>query len=551
MDIVIWLQSLGLGKYEAAFRENEIDETVLPSLTHETLKELGVTAVGHRLKLLDAIGALRADTSIKPPIVATEAAPPPAATPTRPPVAEAVGERRHVTVMFCDLVGSTGISAALDAEDWRDLVGAYLEAASAAVTELGGHVAKKLGDGLMALFGYPVAQENDAERAARAGLSIQRALAEVNHKNAGLGKPALKARIGIETGPVVVDAAGEIYGDAPNTAAKFMFFDGDAACGLARQFLDLAEQQKATAPIMIGHRLLGTTLLCLGESAEGLKHLEQAFALYEPAAHRSLTTHFGHDVGVATLSLRSLALWLLGYPETALVEIDHAINAARETAHAPTLMFALAMTSFTQICCRNHARANSQIDECALLADEKSAPFWKAAAMAHRGWVMALTSNSAEAIQTISAGLTEYRSLGAKIWTISWLSQLALSHASLGKFDDAWRCTSEAISAVETTKERWWEPEVHRTAGEIALLSRGQDAAKAEAYFSRALVVASQQQAKSLELRAAMSLARLWRDQGKVQRARELLAPVYDWFNEGFDTRDLREAKALLHELAA
>jgi class 3 adenylate cyclase len=150
MDIVIWLQSLGLGKYEAAFRENEIDETVLPSLTHETLKELGVTAVGHRLKLLDAIGALRADTSIKPPIVATEAAPPPAATPTRPPVAEAVGERRHVTVMFCDLVGSTGISAALDAEDWRDLVGAYLEAASAAVTELGGHVAKKLGDGLMA-----------------------------------------------------------------------------------------------------------------------------------------------------------------------------------------------------------------------------------------------------------------------------------------------------------------------------------------------------------------------------------------------------------------
>ena len=122
--------------------------------------------------------------------------------------------------MFCDLVGSTSISAGLDAEDWRDLVGAYLDAASAAVTEMGGHVAKKLGDGLMALFGYPVAQENDAERAARAALSIQRALAEINRKNAGSGKPALNARIGIETGPVVVDAAGEIYGDAPNTAAR-------------------------------------------------------------------------------------------------------------------------------------------------------------------------------------------------------------------------------------------------------------------------------------------------------------------------------------------
>ena len=216
MDIVVWLRSLGLGKYEAAFRDNDIDETVLPSLTHETLKELGVTSVGHRLKLLDAIAALRNDASVQTP--SATAAPPRGSAAA--PVAEAVGERRHITVMFCDLVGSTSISAGLDAEDWRDLVGAYLDAASAAVTEMGGHVAKKLGDGLMALFGYPAAQENDAERAARAALSIQRALAEVNRKNTGSGKPALTARIGIETGPVVVDAAGEIYGDAPNTAAR-------------------------------------------------------------------------------------------------------------------------------------------------------------------------------------------------------------------------------------------------------------------------------------------------------------------------------------------
>ena len=220
MDVVVWLRSLGLGKYEAAFRENEIDETVLPNLTAEDLKELGVTALGHRRKLLDAIAALRVDAGAKAPNLAEEPAEPSAATPTGPAVAEAVGERRHITVMFCDLVGSTSISAGLDAEDWRDLVGAYLDAASAAVTEMGGHVAKKLGDGLMALFGYPVAQENDAERAARASLSIQRALAEVDRKNAGSGKPALNARIGIETGPVVVDAAGEIYGDAPNTAAR-------------------------------------------------------------------------------------------------------------------------------------------------------------------------------------------------------------------------------------------------------------------------------------------------------------------------------------------
>ena len=198
MDIGGWLRSLGLERYEAAFRENEIDDTVLPTVTAEDLKDLGVDIVGHRRKLLDAIATLRANSNAAAsPLSTPPPTPPPAAaTPTQ----EAAGERRHVTVMFCDLVGSTSISAQLDAEDWRDLVGAYLDTASAAVTEMGGHVAKKLGDGLMALFGYPVAQENDAERAVRAALAIQRALAELNSKNAASGKPALAARIAIELG---------------------------------------------------------------------------------------------------------------------------------------------------------------------------------------------------------------------------------------------------------------------------------------------------------------------------------------------------------------
>jgi len=130
------------------------------------------------------------------------------------------------------------------------------------------------------------------------------------------------------------------------------------------------------------------------------------------------------------------------------------------------------------------------------------------------------------------------------------LSHLASAYAELDKFDDAWRSISEAIAAIETTKERWHEAEVHRTAAEIALMSSERDAAKAKTYFERALAVARQQQAKSWELRAAMSLARLWRSQGKPQQARELLAPVYCWFTEGFDTLDLKEAKALLGTLA-
>ena len=132
-----------------------------------------------------------------------------------------------------------------------------------------------------------------------------------------------------------------------------------------------------------------------------------------------------------------------------------------------------------------------------------------------------------------------------------FLSHLASANAELARFDDAWRCIDEATTAVETTNERWCEAELNRIAGTIALKSPEPDAAKAEAYFERALAVARQQQAKSWELRAAMSLARLWRDQGKVQQARELLAPVYGWFTEGFDTRDLKEAKALLEELGS
>jgi class 3 adenylate cyclase len=171
MDIGDWLRSLDLEQYEAVFRENFVDEKVLPSLTAEDLKDLGVGFVGHRRKLLDAIVALRADASTKIAPLAPLAAQPSAVTPEP---REAAAERRHVTVMFCDLVDSTGIAARLDAEEWRDLVGAYLDAASAAVTEMGGKVTKKLGDGLMAIFGYPVTQENDAERAVRAALAIQR-----------------------------------------------------------------------------------------------------------------------------------------------------------------------------------------------------------------------------------------------------------------------------------------------------------------------------------------------------------------------------------------
>jgi class 3 adenylate cyclase len=207
MDVGAWLRGLGLGQYETVFRESEIDAEVLPDLTEGDLYQLGVP-LGHRKRLLKAIAALgTAETPTKPSLPA-------------PASSSATAERRPITVMFCDLVGSTGLAAKLDAEDWRTLVNDYLDEASAAVNGLGGHVLKKLGDGLMALFGYPHAQENDAERAVRAALAIQRALVEINARNASKGPPELQARIGLDSGQVVVDATGEVFGDAPNIAAR-------------------------------------------------------------------------------------------------------------------------------------------------------------------------------------------------------------------------------------------------------------------------------------------------------------------------------------------
>ena len=164
---------------------------------------------------------------------------------------------------------------------------------------------------------------------------------------------------------------------------------------------------------------------------------------------------------------------------------------------------------------------------------------------------MAVTDEASDAVHQTTSGITALRTTGSTLWLPTWLSELAKAYADLRQFDDAWRCIDEAILTIEKTKEKWFEAEVNRIAGEIALMGPQNDSAKAEAHFERALAVARQQQAKSWELRAAMSLARLWRDQGKVQQARELLALVYGWFTEGFDTRDLKEAKALLEELAA
>ena len=285
-QIADWLEKLGMSEYAQRFAENGIDLSVLPDLTDQDFKEMGVL-LGHRRKLLRAIAELN-DTPAAAASAPAPLPPPPIAAAAGAPSAQAVGERRYLTVMFCDLVGSTGIAAQLDAEEWRDLVGAYLDAASAAVTEMGGHVAKKLGDGLMALFGYPAAQENDAERAARAALAIQRALAELNRKNAVTGKPELAARIGLETGPAVVDAAGEIYGDVANVAARVQALAEPGAV------LVTARVQRQVAGLFVAEERGTHTLKGVPEPT-ALFRLVRASGGGRRSAQRNLTPLVGRD----------------------------------------------------------------------------------------------------------------------------------------------------------------------------------------------------------------------------------------------------------------
>jgi tetratricopeptide (TPR) repeat protein len=329
--------------------------------------------------------------------------------------------------------------------------------------------------------------------------------------------------------------------------ANIVAFNGDAACELAAQFLAHAERQNLAGPLIDGHRLLGTSLLMTGDISEGRAHFDRGIAL----DHSPLATSLGDDAKVVTLGFRSIVLWLLGHPKAALADADQALSEAREIEQVGTLMHTLSWISLIRIPRGNYVAASTLVDELVALADEKDTLFWKAWGMMTEGWLSASTGKASDAVHKITSGIAAWRSTEATAFLPFYLSCLAKACAQLGQLEEARLAVGEAITTIERTKERWFEAEINRVTGEIALMSLEPDAAKAESYFERALAVARTQRTKSWELRAATNMARLWRDQGKRAEARQLLAPVYGWFTEGFDTRDLKEAKALLDELAA
>jgi class 3 adenylate cyclase/tetratricopeptide (TPR) repeat protein len=334
-------------------------------------------------------------------------------------------------------------------------------------------------------------------------------------------------------------------------ATNFGAFNGVVLRSLAAQFLALAEKQGVPAPTMIGHSLVAYSLVPTGNFTQGRRHCDQAIGLYDPA-YRPLSLLFGWDAWICTLGLRSQALGLLGYPEAALADANQGLKEARDLGHSQTLFQAFNYAIVIHFLCGNYATLETLANELLTFAEEqKSLAQWKPVGVTYRGFAFAATGRASEAVRLITPGLAAYRSAGATFLTPLMLSLLGKSYSELGQLDDAWRSLNEAKEVIESTGETWFEAHVHHMAGEIALKPPQPDTAKAEAHFERALAVARLQQAKSWELRAATSMARLWRDQGKPQQARELLASVYGWFTEGFNTPDLKEAKALLDQLAS
>jgi class 3 adenylate cyclase/predicted ATPase len=327
-------------------------------------------------------------------------------------------------------------------------------------------------------------------------------------------------------------------------------FNGDAAFEFAMQFLALAEEQGGSGPLMLAHRMVGMTLMSLGKPADGKAHLDQAITLYDPMEHRQLAARFGTDPQVAILEWRSRTLWLLGYPSSARQDVEQSFQIARDIGQAATLMHALAHSTISLILLGEYAEASGRARELIGLAEDKGSSYWSANGRMWEGCLAVLTGRPSDAVEILKVALRTYCSTGATIYTPFVLSNLARAHSELGQFGEALRIIHQAIAETNSTKEKWSEPEIYRILGEIMLRSPGMDRAAAQAHFDRAIVLAREQHAKAWELRASISLFCLLRDEGKSVEAREILGSIYGWFSQGWDTHDLKAAKAALLELA-
>jgi predicted ATPase len=319
---------------------------------------------------------------------------------------------------------------------------------------------------------------------------------------------------------------------------------------MAADFVRLTQHQHDSAPLLVAHRVLGTTLYFLGELPTACTHLEQALRLYNPQQHRALAFQYAQDPGIAGLCFLALTLWLLGYPDQALAKSRAALALARDVSHPLSLAFALTLIAMLHQLRREGHAAQEQAEAAITLCSEQGFAFWRAMGVIQRGGALIAQGQGEEGMAQMSQGLTAWQATGAKVFESFYLVLLAEAYGQAGQAEAGLAVLAEAFSVRDKTGERFWEAELHRLKGELLLSLSADNQAEAEGCLHQALAVARRQQAKSLELRAATSLSRLWQQQGKRTEAHQLLAEIYGWFTEGFDTADLQDAQALLEELA-
>jgi len=323
-----------------------------------------------------------------------------------------------------------------------------------------------------------------------------------------------------------------------------------AALEHASNFLSIAQSQPSSGPLLVGYRTLAQSLIVSGDYRAALAHFETAVSLYRPDEHRDSAFHYGQDIGVSAFGALSWALWHRGYPDQSARAADRALVYSRELGHARTLAHALYLAGMAAVFARDVANVYARSNDCVALASEHGFAQWAAVGRILQGWADAQKGEATTGIARIRDGLAASEATGRRGATPLFLTLLAEAQALAGKIEEGLATLDDALAQAAASGERGWNAEIHRLCGELTARLPYPDPAKAEESFRTALAIAREQGTRGYELRAATSLARLWREQGRRGEARELLAPVYGSFTEGFDTADLKDAKALLDELA-
>jgi predicted ATPase len=325
--------------------------------------------------------------------------------------------------------------------------------------------------------------------------------------------------------------------------------DHQIAQDVAEELLGLAGRLEDEAPRMFGDATLGISLVHRGAPAAAREHLEQVLALYSFDTHHALAFRYGVELGVVAQAYNAWALWLLGYPDQALRYGTGTLALAEKIDHSYTQSRGFYWNAILHLFRREAAIVQERTQRALASASEQGFALVQAAATILDGAALAGQGQHADGSRRIREGLDAYRATGAAFQTTHHLILLAEALGAAGSAAEGLEALVDATTQAEKSGERYCEAEIHRLRAELLLAQSVDNQAEAERCLRQALDVARRQAAKSLELRAATSLARVWRDQGKAEDARDLLAPVYDWFTEGFDTADLQEAKALLDEL--